>query len=116
MAGKVVLNDIAADTMELLVSWMYNTVDKPLTLPQAVDLFQASDRFDVLDLHQACKLIIPELVFDLNPIRPDLLVYRLWQFAAAIGSDAIVQVSMHSSSGPHSRIQFRKSSCRLNSM
>lgn len=92
VTGKVVLADTEPDTMELLVGWMYGRVNKALGLCQAVDLYVASDKYAVLDLQQACVEIIAHRVASLSAMIPSLVVYKLWQFATAIGSDAVVQV------------------------
>ena len=52
---RLVLTDMTPQTVDLLLDWMYDTFNGPLTLPQAVSLFQAAHQFDIPELQQHCE-------------------------------------------------------------
>ena len=47
--------DITADTMSLLLNWLYAGVKASLTLSQAVSLFKLSHHFDTGKLQHQCE-------------------------------------------------------------
>ena len=53
--SELVFDDITADTMGLLLKWMYAGFKARLTLNQAVSLFEVSHRFDMGKLQHQCE-------------------------------------------------------------
>lgn len=60
------MNDVEAQTVELLLQFIYGCLQQPdLTLPEVVALFQASDKYALASLHQQCtRLLTTHISFD----------------------------------------------------
>ena len=89
-AGKsqsIVMNDVAASTVEMLLQYVYGCLKPELTLAEAVALFEASDMYALTSLHQQCMRLLKALisfdnVFDLAELAqlhdcPTLLQVRM---------------------------------------
>ena len=53
---------LTADTMSLLLDWVYDEFNVDLTLPQTVSLFVASHMLDVMDLHCQCEHVLTTFI------------------------------------------------------
>lgn len=54
ITAKATIADMEPETFELMLGWMYGTIDVVLPLDQAVDVYVASDRLGMTALHDAC--------------------------------------------------------------
>lgn len=53
------MSDVAAETVELLLQFIYGCLQQhDLTLPEAVALFQASDKYALASLHHQCTRLL----------------------------------------------------------
>ena len=59
---KVLLTDMTPDTVELLLDWMYDSLEGCLNFTQAVDMFKAGHKLDIADLWQHCERILKAYV------------------------------------------------------
>ncbi|DBA93308.1 TPA: Galactose oxidase, central domain [Trebouxia sp. C0005] len=53
---------LTAETMSLLLDWVYDELNVDLTLPQTVSLFVASHMLDVTDLHLQCEHVLKTFI------------------------------------------------------
>ena len=61
----IVMNDIQAETVELLLQFIYGCLQPDLSLPEVVALFQASDKYAIASLHLQCtRLLTAHISFD----------------------------------------------------
>lgn len=52
------MTDVAAETVELLLQFIYGCLQPGLTLPEVVALFQASDKYALASLHHQCTRLL----------------------------------------------------------
>ncbi len=55
---ELLLTDMKPSTVELLIDWIYDTLEGCLNFTQAVDLFKAGHKLDIVDLWQHCERIL----------------------------------------------------------
>ncbi len=53
---------LTAETMSLLLDWVYDDFNVDLTFPQTVSLFVASHMLDVSDLHLQCEHVLKSFI------------------------------------------------------
>lgn len=53
---------LTAETMSLLLDWVYDEFNVDLTLPQTVSLFVASHMLDVSNLHLQCEQVLKSFI------------------------------------------------------
>lgn len=83
--SRVVITDMSLDTMEMLIGWMYGTSDVELSLAMAIKLFVASDKYCIINLHEACIRILQLRVAFLPMKRMKEEILELQDYARAIG-------------------------------
>ena len=76
---------MSADTMEMLIGWMYGTSDVELSLAMAIKLFVASDKYCITNLHEACIRILQVRVALLPMRKMKEEILELQDYARAIG-------------------------------
>ncbi|KAL3143280.1 hypothetical protein ABBQ38_002123 [Trebouxia sp. C0009 RCD-2024] len=102
------MTDVAAETVELLLQFIYGCLQPGLTLPEVVALFQASDKYALASLHHQCtRLLTAHISFgnifqlaDLAQLHncPSLLqacldyVESLQELEGILGSDTCSQI------------------------
>lgn len=94
ITAKAVIADMEPETFELMLGWMYGTIDMEISLFQASDLYVASDKLGMTLLNDACAQII---ALELPGFTAwDLIdeIEELWEFATAIQSTIVTDVSM----------------------
>ncbi|DBB17399.1 TPA: hypothetical protein ACH3X3_014431 [Trebouxia sp. C0006] len=105
---SIVMNDVAASTVEMLLQYVYGCLKPELTLAEAVAMFEASDMYALTGLHQQCTRLLKALisfdnVFDLAELAqlhdcPALLqaclqyVDSLQELEGIVGSDVCSQM------------------------
>jgi len=90
--GSIVIEDMSAATFELMVSYLYRTMNAYLRLDQAVDLVVASDKYGMTGLHAACTRIVAQHICRLDRHHRGE-VEELYEYAATIGNERIAEVS-----------------------
>jgi len=53
---------LTAETMSLLLDWVYDDFNVDLTYPQTVSLFLASHMLDITDLHLQCERVLKTFI------------------------------------------------------
>jgi len=53
---------LTAETMSLLLDWVYDDFNVDLTFPQTVSLFLASHMLDITDLHIQCERVLETFI------------------------------------------------------
>ena len=55
---ELLLTDITPDSVELLIDWIYDSLEGCLNFTQAVNMFNAGHKFDIVNLWQHCERIL----------------------------------------------------------
>ena len=94
ITAKAVIADIEPETFELVLSWMYGTIDYCPWLCKAAKLYVASDRLGMTVLKDACAqaiaLALPMTIHS-EHIED---IEELWEFATEIQSAVVRDVSI----------------------
>ena len=90
--GSIVIEDMSAATFELIVSYLYRTMNAHLRLDQAVDLIVASDKYGMTGLHAACTRIVTHHICRLNRHHGGE-IEELYEYAATTGNERIAEAS-----------------------
>lgn len=67
------------------MGWMYGTLDVELSLAMAIKLFVASDKYCIINLHEACIRILQVHVASLPMRKMKEEILELQDYARAIG-------------------------------
>ena len=112
ITAKATIADMEPETFELMLGWMYGTIDVVLPLDQAVDVYVASDRLGMTALHDACAHIIAQTLPGIPSSCCIENVVGLWHFATVIQSEVVIKVSTAS----HHLYRLACTSCAKHAM